>query len=361
MRSMISQHSFEGYPEKPNLSNYLRTREFITQRVAEHEDIIALYEYGTVRAPGLSDLDFIAILRDKVRDADLSELIFLKEFPEYATNTLDGSILRTMSTNQFERICLLGDIQVKLIWGKPISFIPLANRAKFLVKLADIMDWIPERTLMLGVYLRQKHIPVKRVVGCLYSIRYSIKRILDVIGTIDNRTNSFVEKVGLLRENWFLTDRITNMTEVISLLQEGIQVNCKLINIVSNYLVNQNYYTPAMTYSDVYFYIDAKKGFRFTADDELRGIRMNSNGVLTLDVPCVWLKHLYCYSQVRGIVGDVIQNNILWEEVQNYGSVDLKLRDILTARIALANDMARFLLPLGLYSALYRFAHIKRL
>ena len=59
-------HSFFNYPKQALISNYDDVRKAIIKFYMGNSDIISIYEYGSVSAPGVSDLDLIFVLKDQI-------------------------------------------------------------------------------------------------------------------------------------------------------------------------------------------------------------------------------------------------------------------------------------------------------
>lgn len=351
---------FENYPDDSYRHDYDRSRAFMIDRVSQFSGVVALYEYGVVGAPGLSDLDFIVVLSDHLPDSDLADLIFIKDVPAYVEKTLDGSILRSMSRTQFSKIQLLGAIQTRLLWGEPVNQDLLSENEKMLVKIADVMDWLPERVLMLGDYATMEKVPVKRLVGCLHSFQHSLQRTFDIDpGFKDERRVAFQNRLGGLRKRWFDGDQEYNRMELTDLLFEGMALGNQLISEVHHYLVQNGYYPDISLESDSFFYINARKGYRFSPANEPGTVDKTATGGLYIDVPAAWFVHLAQYAKSKGPIGDLIRQNLIGRSRKTTGSMDPGLMAILDARILLCDNMAAYLERAGLYRALYRFAHIK--
>jgi hypothetical protein len=339
------QLQFENYPDDSYRYDYDRSREYMIERVARYPGVVALYEYGVVGAPGLSDLDFIVVLSDNLPGTDLSDLIFMQDVPSYVGKTLDGSILRSMSQTQFSKVQLLGNIKTRLLWGDRVTHEPLSEADKIWVKIADVMDWLPERVLMLRDYATMEVIPVKRLVGCLHSFQHSMQRAFDIDPSFKGeRLMSFQNRLGLLRQTWFDANQSHNRTELSELMYEGITIGSRLMVDFGRFLLSKGYYPQDDLEPGGIFYLNPRKWYRFSSLSESVHIERIACGGLFVDVPTVWYSHL---------------ENLAVKLILKTGRMDPALKHILDARIQLCNDMAAYLQQAGLGQALYRFAHIK--
>ena len=354
------QLEFYNYPDDSSLNDYERSRDYIIDRVSQYPGVVALYEYGVVGAPGLSDLDFIVVLQDQLPIVDLTDLIYLRDVPAFVEKTLDGSILRTMSREHYSKVLLLGNILTRKLWGESIDHHPLNETELLMVKISDVMDWLPERILMLGDYANMESAPVKRLVGCLHSLQHSINRTFDIDSIFQQeKILDFIERLRVLLKNWFIEENKFNKQTIIQLLNEGISLGLQLMRQVDEYMIAKGFYPRTSLNMDAFFYINPQKGYRFPVNNLPTAININPAGYLSIDVPLIWLAHLKQYAKGEGIISDLIKTNISTNRVHIEGVIDPVLVGILNRRMQLCDNMATFLKMHGLYRAMYRFAHIK--
>lgn len=354
------QLQFENYPDDSYRYDYDRSRAYMVERVARFPGVVALYEYGVVGAPGLSDLDFIVVLNDNLKGIDLTDLIFMRDVPAYVGKTLDGSILRSMSQTQFSKVHLLGKIRTRLLWGEVIPQALLTEADEVWVKIADVMDWLPERVLMLKDYATMEMVPVKRLVGCLHSFQHSLQRVFDIDPSFKGeRLVAFQDRLRILRQTWFDVSQSDNRAALSELLYEGIAIGSQLRFDFGRFLLSKGYYPWANLEPGGVFYLNPRKWYRFSSRLGPEDIERTASGELCVDVPPVWFSHLVQYASSRGGISDVIRQNLAVKLIETTGRIDPALQLILDARIQLCNDMAAYLEQAGLSQALYRFAHIK--
>ena len=61
---MVLKKNYYNYPTKLDESHYEEIRKDIIKYFSDNKDIMSIYEYGSVSAPGVSDLDLIFVLND---------------------------------------------------------------------------------------------------------------------------------------------------------------------------------------------------------------------------------------------------------------------------------------------------------
>ena len=61
-----SRFTFTNEPTEYTLGDYSAARELLVNYYSAFRDVLAIYEYGSLSAPGLSDLDIILVLPDEV-------------------------------------------------------------------------------------------------------------------------------------------------------------------------------------------------------------------------------------------------------------------------------------------------------
>ena len=59
---------FFNEPRKNTIKDYNNEIERIVSVLSECDDVVSIYQIGEVSCPGISDLDFIVVLRDETRN-----------------------------------------------------------------------------------------------------------------------------------------------------------------------------------------------------------------------------------------------------------------------------------------------------
>jgi hypothetical protein len=234
-------YKFTFEPKKVSEEYYQKARKEIIQYYSENIDILSIYEYGSVSSPGVSDLDIILVLKDKVKTEE-KFFDFSNVSMEVHNLVADGNVMK-MSRENFININFLDNkINVKKLYGKDLLLKSPNKSDQEIIDLISVIDWLPERILRLTRTVTSKNINITMVLCVLHSFSYSIKKIDDLTG-IDiksSKSQSTLKKIRLLRNNWHSID---NPQEIlIDCIQESISLGYSYLDIFENYLKNINSY-----------------------------------------------------------------------------------------------------------------------
>ena len=58
---------YTNYPKKVSYDYYSKARSEFIGSLKKNVNILSIYEYGKVRAPGVSDLDLIIVFKNKIK------------------------------------------------------------------------------------------------------------------------------------------------------------------------------------------------------------------------------------------------------------------------------------------------------
>ena len=186
-------------PKKKVLKDYDKARLEIVEKYKNVNGLVSIYEYGSVSAPGISDLDIILVFSDgmrgkKVKVANNSKFLnfFLK----------NGTIIKT--TEQiFKKFNYIDQFNLKKIYGKKIRLIKISKKRKKFLSLISILDWLPERLLRLAQINSSKNIKVNELLCLLYSVTYSFENLYKITKEKNYFTKKNINEINMLRSRWF--------------------------------------------------------------------------------------------------------------------------------------------------------------
>jgi len=219
------KYTFTNYPKKLSLSYYEKARSDIVNFYKDSKDVIAIYEYGSVSAPGISDIDLILVLDNKL-------LLNQEIFESNAHYLIDGATIK-MPQNVFNRIQYFDKFNLRKLIGKDLEVMnPTKNEQKY-IELASIIDWVPERILKLFGIRNTKKINITNTLCTLYSFCYSLSYLDKILGPSNNAKNLNSEILSL-RNNWFDFENPKN--EMIKCLEKSIHIGSERLNDFELYL-----------------------------------------------------------------------------------------------------------------------------
>jgi len=357
--------TYTQFPVYFDISVYDDARKWIINFFSSINDVLAVYEYGTVSSPGLSDLDLIVVLKDNPKPNIYKQLIF-DNIPEEKSTLINNNCVKFISKRHFHNIKWLGSSTYKLIYGEKIELNDIPLEYVDLLKIIFVMDFLPERVLTLLKHRDSKIKSILDVIGWLKSYLISAKLTEDIIGKNIKEVNEFERGLKDLRKNWFHKNFSEQKEIFLYLIDKGIYSGLKIIKELSHFLIFSNYYMTIDDADEAIFYFNKENGFLFknNCNEIYNNINQyyfyDKNKSLFFYVPSIWLNHFYFYGKCDGIISSKIQNNfILKNEIREIG-IAPKLLKILSQRITLCNEMAAFLKKYAIpMNKLYRFGHIQ--
>lgn len=162
-------------PEPIELSKYEQTKAWVVDFAKKHEDIVAVYQYGEVGCPGLSDVDILVVLRD---EAAGSKPFCLADLPgdfqdvmgHDATFVSDGSLVELLKVFPLFEATLLygqGPERIAAPLSAPETVLPLYTIALLAKYPSDLifLSQLPEvrfKTLLAFLHSFKHFLPMYR-------------------------------------------------------------------------------------------------------------------------------------------------------------------------------------------------------
>lgn len=351
---------FYNLPDHNGREDYNEARQYIADFVSSFSDVKALYEFGGVSVPGISDLDFMVVLNRRVNDKYIGEKLTFDQLPANILDLLDGSTMMVISEEHFENIKIWDDISLQKVCGEDVPVRENDTDTEHLLDICRVMDWAGERIIRLMWLEMTGCIPVKTALCVLHSFGYTIQKFNKLTNEKASEGIRILESIKRLRCEWFNSKLETNKKMLVSLLHETLGFGLDLIRTMSSYLEEYKYYSPVKLPRGVFLYLTQDSGYSFQSDPDKitfeysKKISGEKNAVLVA-VPTVWYIHFGLYAQSNGIISAAIKNNIIGQSEISSEAVNMELRDVLIQRIELCNKMALFLKRHKFTKGLFKF------
>ena len=351
---------FTDYPAVEHREDYKPAREYLRSRSAKITGLLGLYEYGSVGAPGISDIDLIAVIDSKIDSKQMFDFLSGSGAPSHVTRVLDQGTIKPMSESLFSRINVLGAIDTAPIFTPdPIALrSPNPDDIKF-IDIANVIDWLPERALMLRSLLDQPTLSCRRVLGGLGSFKHSVATVGAVLGYEPKESISFSNSYNDLRSEWFENSEVDNFRKTVDLINAGIATGKSLLIQVTDHLISHGILESNKNASGSIFWLNSSKAFLFEDGDVRTNISSESAPLLVHIVPPAWIPILDLYAGAVGGISSLIARNTELAKGYSPTPVQNEFDTILNERIEWINESYEFLNPLGLSSLMYRFSHLR--
>ena len=231
------KRKFFNHPIQVDLTHYENIRNEIINFFTGNNDIVSIYEYGSVSAPGVSDLDLIFVLKESPQSP--TDIFDLRGISKDAQSLVaDGTVIK-MTSESMENILFLDNLFPNKLLGKDLNIInPSSEEDKF-IKLVSMIDWVPERILKLTRFLASDEININNSLCTLHSFCYSLRSLNKIIGE-DKASLHIIQETARLRSSWLSSD--SSEEDLINCIEDAIKVGYKRLKDYRQYLSGGLYY-----------------------------------------------------------------------------------------------------------------------
>ena len=357
---------FTDLPKKVGVDYYQAAREEIIQYYSQNSDVISVYEYGSVSSPGVSDLDIILVLKDKVKTQE-----FFFEFSNISEKVHhllgDGTVMKMSQENFININFLENKINVKKIYGKDLKLKSPDKSYQEILDLISVIDWLPERIIRLTRIVTSKSINIIDALTLLHSYSYTIRKVDDiaVIDKKSSKSQSVLNKIKLLRNDWYSIDNPEQA--LMDCIQEAISLGYMYLEIFENYLKISNSYCKSINYIDedinlelyenhFITFVNSKKKLR----KESWAIEMSQNKKKYVLVSDYFYPHFECLARQGGILSTVMKKKLSPYKEFREEILMPNYKNNLIKKMNMAESNAKFLMRNNFQKGLIRYGfHLK--
>jgi hypothetical protein len=358
MLDMVFHEVELEYPGKFGLEDYNDARNLIIETYRDVIGLVAIYEFGKINNPGVSDLDLIFVFEDNLDNINTGLDFSERLLPVFVQNILCGSTLMVISEKNFKNILIWDDLILNRIYGKDI-FINDINGEKDLRNIIQIMDWLPERILSIKKQLHVKKLPLIRFLGLLHSLNYTFDKIISGRYIPQQKIGKYIkhmESVATVRKSLLSYSDIQLKKKLASLTERAIVLGYEGMEMVAKAMKEHRHYASDEGFPLGKFQLTRDSGYKFYSMREyLRVVNSEQNiEDKTIPVPSVWKSHWKIYGEIDGPISEKIRGALSYDKNKSV-EVNPKIVDFLHRRIVHCNSMADFLYRNGFPKGLYKF------
>jgi hypothetical protein len=301
---------FSDLPEPVGLDLYRRAREEFCEYFARVEGVHAIYRYGSVTYPGLSDLDFMVVLNDDYQHrpgVEYSNPRFSTE-AKYAVHHQQFFISRHLFPTHN---LLIPIFEIEHVWGapcgEPVTGEEELHLASLFLACEDVVTVFPEFLLSCLT---------SRQVRARYG-QAQLKLITKISGLAETLLNrelpgaaEFAGHVTELREHWFSRSAEENCQMLRRGIEEATDFIATVAKGLSEYVMQMGLLPHSVTEVSRWAYHCGSFGIDFERPDQ--GFSFHSSGVLRrprvrapmgLMLPLVW------FASGRGPLSEYIRDH----------------------------------------------------
>ncbi|MEK7500705.1 MAG: hypothetical protein AAB642_01095 [Patescibacteria group bacterium] len=332
-------------PRLVSISVYEKARRELIKKFENNHDVAAIYEYGRIQSPGISDLDLIVVTQSNLKSSQPADYtITTEEFP-YASRVATGTLM-VVNKKDFADIQLFDEVNLKLLYGEKIPLNRLSASDLKYREIASVADWLPERLTRLTRMLKQPRFDIRNSLLYLRSFCYVLERVSKLTG--DPYFAQMTHEVLKARSLW-LNRKATDLRYlVMRLVYTGYEAMAAFTDRFFN--------KPCRTEGELLLF--PWQRILFTANaaevDPDLAISFSTLDTTTLPVSSTLLPHFLTYSRQPGVLSRQMRKQ-LKTNMRPQTNINRGYENFLKKKMDLANRYADFLLANDLKTGLYRF------
>jgi len=363
----VADINFTNPPDQQvNRASYREVRKYMVDYFSKSKDILSLYEFGTVNAPSISDIDLMIVLKDKPSPG-VHKFLARDSVSNLARYLMMDNTLMVVNEEGFKNIPIWDDMNLVNLFGKDIKKNQPSEKESHFVEIARVMDWLPERTMRMVELVSRNEIPTRATLCLVNSFIYVIERLRDSFGFKFDSFESFVADFHTLRSDWF---KIKDNEKVLyEYLKNSILMGFEAIHRFDDYCIINGFYGSDVFPETATFRLNPKitswtkqkMYYNFSKDyNEISALEsynrcVSSKRSSIIVLPMSYYQHLYCYGSRSGEISSKIVQSLNPQNYQILDGINKDLKDLLYKRISIIDNMGIFLKENNVKRGLLKF------
>ncbi|MDP3997101.1 MAG: hypothetical protein Q8P73_01240 [bacterium] len=330
--------SYVNLPKKTGYEVYRVCEEEFVETARKYADILAVYSGGTVKHPGISDLDFIVFLKNQLS----VRMDIENRLPQKVVKMLKGGTILKINERNIRDIQIIDPLPLKHLYGDKYVFRRYDGTT---FSICRILDWLPERIFSLWQYVSQDRRDVSRGLLLLKSLTVSLDLVDQLKG--DGAYAAYHEEVHSLRRLWFVSEKSLENFNI--LLKRGMCLAQEALDSISLWLVDQKYISgsPEFIKGAVF---DIPSGPTFHFDQKTHIVRSR------LYIP--WVVAIFLAQQAqsgKGYLSMRLKKSFDTIIDANQYDINWAFANTITKRIAYVESLIKFFHDNGLSRGLLKY------
>jgi len=334
------KYQFTNVPIELTMEDYTKARKEFVDHISSDPGVVAIYQIGSVTAPGLSDLDFIVVLNDK-RLTNVPSFFSISNLGQKSQYVLMHEQFFVDRLIMKELPKLTAVFNMKKVYGEDVDICQLEGAGQRLLTQILLNDIV---VVALGheyaTYLDSNVLDVRLTLARMNSLKYPVNMFAALSGIRNENWEACIDDFAQIRSQWFELSTQQRYEALGSCLHGAACLADELVNQLDDFNRKNNF---------------------FEIDKELRGFgtfRLGSN-TLTFGnpadykmddietttisgqiLPVTFLLQLKEYTKENGPVSSFIRRNLRSRLAHTYSSPHRKL---IMERINLVDTHISFL------------------
>ena len=337
--------------------DYENAKRQLLEHLEQRDDIVAVWQYGEVSQPGVSDLDIIVVISENGKPG-ICDHLRKNNLPKLTLEAMAHANVIVLPERSASGVFYWDSIRCADIrTGKTVEVPQISNEY---LKLAMLIDWFFERSFRIYSMQHKSCANKQLMLGTMKSYFYSIENFFDVAGsTPDGQYAELKKRLLQLRNEWLSIDAEKRNAALDSLISALYEYARLLHRRVFKWLAASPYYVQwtATELPARFIYPDGNT-FDFVDEFPERLSFNDDNPIIAL--PRNLLQHFYRYAMHPSTLGAMLKRSFNAEFIGAVSSLPFDAEksdyaEFLDKRIGYAAGWLDFLRRQGFDFGLFKF------
>lgn len=229
-----------------NLADYHKTLERYIDGVKNRAGVISIYQMGNVHFPGISDLDLIIVVDERlVEGTDFMEFITLHCGP--MGRYIFSHPVYVIDRYGFQRIsALFYADNLQHLWGEHISRIAFdPEQREFYKYQIAVQSAIGQSFTFLRCLHNHSIFNFRSYLCHLNAIRHNFGTLMPWVDYRSNATwHQYEQNINSLRAEWFELEDTQRAIQTVTLTNDGLNILIEILNMLYEIGINKQYIKP---------------------------------------------------------------------------------------------------------------------
>jgi len=284
------------------LADYERAKSILLDYVGKRKDVLAIWQYGEISQPGISDLDLMAVVKEKC-DPGIAEYLRKDKFDPILKKAMAHANLIIVPETTAQGVLYWDDMKIKNAKDGTRIDDPEDLNLSFR-RLAMLVDWIFERAYRI-FSIRRNGIPNQQLgLGLMKSFGYCVDnyRIVNPNADIEGY-DELKDRITSLRNQWFCFGDSEKGQQISKLIEDFYDFVIQCHRDAFEFLSESDFY-PYDNVPDKDYVLTFPDGLQFSFE---KSYVQREDNIIVL--PKKLLNHFSLYASTGSALSNFLQNS----------------------------------------------------
>ena len=132
--------TFCNHPQPIKMVEYVKAISFFVKKVSQVKEVVSIYQVGEVSVPGISDVDFVIVVKRQGLDFNQLRTTVAECFQKYREIYVEHPMI--MDEELMKKLnWIVPHFKIKKLWGKSVP-IKKQDQENNLLFLIDMINWL---------------------------------------------------------------------------------------------------------------------------------------------------------------------------------------------------------------------------